>query len=83
MDMSVDRELVRRLRLSKSWSQEKLAEEAGVSLPTIQRIEADGGSAPHSFRALGEAVGVVTPQLRPGRARCNYQTMGSIAAPIF
>jgi transcriptional regulator with XRE-family HTH domain len=30
MDMSVDREFVRRLRLDKSWSQEKLADEAGV-----------------------------------------------------
>lgn len=42
MDMNVNRELIKELRLKNSWSQEKLADKAGVSLRTIQRIETDG-----------------------------------------
>jgi transcriptional regulator with XRE-family HTH domain len=64
MEMSVDREYVRRLRLDKSWSQEKLAEEAGVSLRTIQRIEADGVASHQSCRAIAEALGVQPAELR-------------------
>ena len=55
MDTTVDRELVRRLRLNKSWSQEKLADEAGVSLRTVQRVEADGVAAHRSCRKHGAA----------------------------
>jgi transcriptional regulator with XRE-family HTH domain len=64
MDMSVDRELVRRLRLSKSWSQETLADEAGVSLRTVQRIESDGVASHRSCRAIAEALGVQPAELR-------------------
>ena len=64
MDMSVDRELVRRLRLSKSWSQEKLADEAGVSLRTVQRIEADGVAAHRSCRAIAKALGIQPGEMR-------------------
>jgi transcriptional regulator with XRE-family HTH domain len=65
MDMSVDRELVRRLRLEKSWSQEKLADEAGVSLRTVQRIEADGVAAHRSCRAIAKALGIQPAEMRP------------------
>ena len=64
MDMSVDRELVRRLRLSKSWSQEKLADEAGVSLRTVQRVEADGVAAHRSCRAIAMALGIQPGEMR-------------------
>ena len=64
MDMSVDREFVRRLRLEKSWSQEKLADEAGVSLRTVQRIEADGVAAHRSCRAIAKALGIEPAELR-------------------
>ncbi|HEY3518441.1 MAG TPA: helix-turn-helix transcriptional regulator [Gammaproteobacteria bacterium] len=66
MDMSVDREFVRRLRLNKSWSQEKLADEAGVSLRTVQRIEADGVASHRSCRVIAEALGVAPAELRHG-----------------
>ncbi|MCZ6759356.1 MAG: helix-turn-helix domain-containing protein, partial [Gemmatimonadetes bacterium] len=36
MDNNVDGELIRELRLEKSWSQEDLAERAGLSLRTVQ-----------------------------------------------
>jgi transcriptional regulator with XRE-family HTH domain len=66
MDMSVDRELVRRLRLNKSWSQEKLADEAGVSLRTVQRIEADGVASHRSCRAIAKALGIQPAEMRHG-----------------
>src|SRR5262245_48359356 len=66
MDTSVDRELVRRLRLEKSWSQEKLADEAGVSLRTVQRIEADGVAAHRSCRAIAEALGIEPAEMKRG-----------------
>ena len=64
MDMSVDREFVRRLRLDKSWSQEKLADEAGVSLRTVQRVEADGVASHRSCRAIARALGVEPAEMR-------------------
>jgi transcriptional regulator with XRE-family HTH domain len=64
MDMSVDREFVRRVRLDKSWSQEKLAEEAGVSLRTVQRVEADGVASHRSCRAIAKALGVEPAEMR-------------------
>ena len=73
MDMSVDRELVRRLRLDKSWSQEKLADEAGVSLRTVQRVEADGVAAHRSCRAIAEALGVEPAEIRQGGKSSLYQ----------
>jgi transcriptional regulator with XRE-family HTH domain len=64
MDMSVDRQFVRRLRLDKSWSQEKLADEAGVSLRTVQRVEADGVASHRSCRAIAKALGVEPAEMR-------------------
>lgn len=73
MDMSVDREFVRRLRLDKSWSQEKLADEAGVSLRTVQRIEADGVASHRSCRAIADALGVEPAEMRHGGTSNPHQ----------
>jgi transcriptional regulator with XRE-family HTH domain len=62
--MNVNRDLVRQLRLSKSWSQEQLAEEAGVSPRTVQRVEADGVASLQSCRAIATALGVEPADLR-------------------
>jgi transcriptional regulator with XRE-family HTH domain len=62
--MRVNRDLVRELRLKRSWSQEKLAEEAGVSPRTIQRVEADGVASLQTRRALAQALGVQASTLR-------------------
>jgi transcriptional regulator with XRE-family HTH domain len=76
MDMRVDRELVRRLRLDKAWSQEKLADEAGVSLRTVQRVEADGVAAHRSCRAIAKALGVDPAEMRH-RGASNPQQVKS------
>ncbi len=49
---------VKKLRESKSWTQEHLATAAGVSLRTIQRMEADGSASAESRLAIAAALGV-------------------------
>jgi len=49
---------VKKSRESKSWTQEHLANAAGVSLRTIQRIETDGSASAESRLAIAAALGV-------------------------
>lgn len=43
--MKISAAVVRRLRLERGWSQEQLALASGLSLRTIQRVEADGSAS--------------------------------------
>ncbi len=45
------------------WSQEELAERAGVSRATIYKAEGGAGVAPKTGRALAEALGVEPEEL--------------------
>jgi transcriptional regulator with XRE-family HTH domain len=74
--MSVNRDLVRQLRLNKSWSQEQLAEEAGVSPRTVQRVESEGVASLQSCRAIAQALGV-----EPADLRLSPGPSGSVAEP--
>lgn len=64
---------VERLRLDRNWTQEQLATEAGVSKPTVERLESGASTSMTSFirvlRALGrlEALEdvVPVPDVRP------------------
>lgn len=58
MEMNVNRELIKELRLKKSWSQGKLADVAGVSMRTIQRVETDGVASLQSRIAIAGALKV-------------------------
>jgi len=49
---------IKKLRESKSWTQEHLASAAGISLRTIQRMEADGSASAESRLAIAAALGV-------------------------
>lgn len=44
---------IRLLRLQKGWSQEQLADMAGVSVRTIQRIERGATASPETLKCLG------------------------------
>lgn len=55
METNVNCALIKELRLKKSWSQEKLADIAGVSLRTIQRIETHGVASLQSRSAIANA----------------------------
>jgi DNA-binding XRE family transcriptional regulator len=54
-EVKLNPEGIKRLRESKSWTQEHLASAAGVSLRTIQRMEADGSSSAESRLAVAAA----------------------------
>lgn len=58
MEMNVNRELIKELRLKRSWSQEKLADVAGVSMRTVQRVETDGVASLQSRIAIARALEV-------------------------
>jgi len=61
--MKVDKDRIRELRLDRSWSQEALAERAGVSLRTIQRMETDGVGSLQSRGAVADALEVLASEL--------------------
>jgi transcriptional regulator with XRE-family HTH domain len=44
-DQMIDSDIVRTLRKKAGWSQEQLAIASGISLRTIQRVEAEGKSS--------------------------------------
>jgi transcriptional regulator with XRE-family HTH domain len=57
-EMIVNPEAIRRLREARSWSQEHLAEAAGISPRTVQRMETEGRASPESRLAVAAALGI-------------------------
>ncbi|MEI9850066.1 MAG: helix-turn-helix transcriptional regulator [Sphingomonas sp.] len=65
-------ERIRMLREARAWTQEHLAEAAGVSLRTVQRLEAGAGFASETALAVAAALDVdVRELLEPGEAGPN------------
>lgn len=58
MKVKVSQERIRELRMSRGWTQEKLADVANVHTRTIQRIENDEVSSIQSLNAIAEALNV-------------------------
>lgn len=63
MEMKIDALKIRQLREARGWSQEHLAEVAGLSARTVQRIEAESNASPESRMALAAALGIDTIDL--------------------
>ena len=59
----VNAQLIRRLREDRAWSQEDLAQAAGLNSRTIQRIERDGTASLQSQRALADALAMDPTEL--------------------
>ncbi|MFZ4834844.1 2TM domain-containing protein [Rouxiella sp. Mn2063] len=57
--------LIRDLRLSRAWSQEKLAELSALSVRTIQRIENGEQGSLETLSALAAVFGVNVAELSP------------------
>lgn len=57
---------VQAARLKREWSQTKLAEEAGLSRPTIARIERGDDVSMATIRKVATPLGL-TVELKPGR----------------
>lgn len=58
MQMQMNAEKIRKWRDERCWSQEQLAEIAGLSLRTVQRIEAGDGASRETAMALAAAFNV-------------------------
>ena len=84
--MKIDSTLVRKIRRQRAWSQEQLASVAGLSLRTIQRVEADGSASLETNMALASAFGVPTIELvfeeRAAPAQASGGLIGVIAGVI-
>lgn len=63
MEVKIDQQKIKELRLARSWSQEKLADEAGVSLRTVQRMELDGSASLKSRLAVAQAFDIEPGEL--------------------
>lgn len=63
--MKIDSSVLKDLRDRRGWSQEHLAQTSGVSLRTIQRIEAEGAASAESKMAIAAALGVTSEELTP------------------
>jgi transcriptional regulator with XRE-family HTH domain len=55
---------VRELRLAKGWSQAHLAEQSGVSIRTVQRVEQGAHPGLDSLRRLADVLGVGVDELQ-------------------
>jgi len=58
MDMRVDAGVIRSERTGRAWSQEHLANAAGLGLRTVQRIESTGIGSNESVVALGSGFSI-------------------------
>lgn len=63
--MNVDPALIKKKREEKSWSQEHLATVSGLSLRTVQRVEADGSASADTRMAIASAFGIERLDLMP------------------
>lgn len=62
-DMKISTTTVRRLRTERGWSQEHLALASGLSLRTIQRVEAEGNASRETHVCLAATFGIVLADL--------------------
>lgn len=61
--MKIDPARVRHLRERRAWSQEQLAEVAGINVRTVQRVEAGGSTSLETRMALAAALEVAPADL--------------------
>jgi transcriptional regulator with XRE-family HTH domain len=66
MDMQLDPNRIRLERERRAWSQEHLAEVAGLSLRTIQRVETSGSASFETARALAAVLELDVAALKAG-----------------
>ena len=61
--MKTDPQRLKQLREQRGWSQEQLAEIAGLSTWTVQRVEARGAASLETRMALAAALGIDASEL--------------------
>ena len=81
--MKIDPQIVKQLRDTKGWSQEHLAEVAGLSLRTVQRVEAEGSASAETKMALASALGIKAEELTPKHTSLSVQRPGKLPGVNF
>ena len=77
MDMKIDTQRIRSERAKRAWSQEHLAEAAGLGLRTIHRIEKSGTASLESVKALAAVLELDIETLVVGENPvCEMQDVG-------
>ena len=80
-EMKIDGTMIRSLRELRGWSQENLAEAAGLGLRTVQRAESDGRASAETRTCLAAAFNV--PQSVLTGARSVPQRVRDSVAPTL
>lgn len=65
--MKIDSNLVKKHREARAWSQDHLAKVSGLSLRTIQRVEAEGSASAETKMALASVFAIGVEELLPER----------------
>jgi len=81
--MKVNSETVRKWREQRAWSQEHLAEVTGLSLRTIQRVEAEGKASNETRMALASAFGCSLADLEAVTEAAAGATINMPASPAI
>ncbi|MDN7123900.1 DUF805 domain-containing protein [Pseudidiomarina sp. 1APP75-32.1] len=73
--MKIDTAKILQLRQFRGWSQQQLADIAGITLRTVQRIEASGAASLESIQALAAAFEVPISELADERKAQTSEAM--------
>ena len=82
-EMKIDSGRVRKLREERSWSQEHLASVAGVSLRTVQRVEAEGVGSFETTMAIASAFEITPADLCSREASLTQVPVGHTLGVVF
>lgn len=87
-EMKIDASMTRSLRELRGWSQEQLAEAAGLGLRTVQRLESEGRASAETRTCLAAAFSVpqsvlTGSQSLPGRVRESGAATLGLAGTIL
>lgn len=63
MEKMINKDLIKKLRNNRSWSQDQLAAVSGLSLRTVQRIENEGSCSLESKKALAAVFAISASSL--------------------
>jgi DNA-binding XRE family transcriptional regulator len=78
--MEINVQLLKKLREERAWSQEHLATVSGLSLRTVQRIEAEGKASAESRMAMSAALNIPPSELaRTGNGPASSTFIGGPA----
>ena len=81
--MKLDPSRLKLLRESRGWTQEQLAEIAGLNARTVQRVEAGGNASAETGMALASALDCPLPELSGALAAPASKPGSPVSGPLF